>query len=225
MREPTRTAIVSLRPDAVTTRPRILLVDDHVLMLDALEALLANEWNVIGKICDPDEVIDAVETLHPDIVVLDVVMPRRGGFELAREITQRFPSTKLVFVTMNEDAYLAAEAFRIGASAYVLKGSAASELSTAMRVAVEGSRYITSSLTGAIVQTLLQPQEPISVALAPRQEEVLRLLAKGYSMKEVAAAMNITTRTVALHKYQMMAQLRIKSSAELIRYAVQQRIV
>jgi len=209
----------------MTTRSRILLVDDHALMLDALEALLADEWDVIGKFRDGNAAINAIDTLRPDIVVLDVMMPRRGGFELAREIAERFPSTKFVFVTMNDDAYLAAEAFRIGASAYVLKGSAATELSTAMHAVIEGSRYISSSLTGAMVQTLLAPQEPVTITLTERQHEVLRLLARGLTMKEVAAAMNITTRTVAFHKYQMMTQLRIKSSAELIQYAVRQRIV
>jgi len=209
----------------MTTRPRILLVDDHALMLDALEALLADEWNVIGKFRDGDAALNAIDALRPDIVVLDVVMPRRGGFELGREIAERFPSTKFIFVTMNDDAYLAAEAFRIGASAYVLKGSAATELSAAMHAVIEGSRYISSALTGAMVQTLLAPQEPMTDTLTERQHEVLRLLAKGLTMKEVAAAMNITTRTVAFHKYQMMTQLRIKSSAELIQYAVRQRLV
>ena len=194
----------------MTTPPRILLVDD---------------WNIIGKIRDPDAVINTIDALRPDIVVLDVTMPRRGGFELAREISERFPATKFVFVTMNDDPHLAAEAFRIGASAYVLKGSAASELSTAMHAVVEGSRYVTSSLTGAMVQSLLAPQDETNTALTERQHEVLRLLARGLTMKEVAAAMNITTRTVAFHKYQMMSQLRIKSSAELIRYAVRERIV
>ena len=126
---------------------------------------------------------------------------------------------------MNEDPDLAAEAFRIGASAYVLKRSAASELAGAMRDVMRGGRYIAPSLTQATVQSLVQQPKPTATDLTPRQREVLRLLAKGYAMKEVAAVLNISSRTVAFHKYQMMAQLQVRSSAELIQYAIRQAIV
>jgi len=205
--------------------PRILLADDHTLLLDALEKLLADEWNIVGKIHDGTALTAAVDELRPDVVVLDIAMPPTNGLELARELRQQFPQIKLIFLTMNEDPDLAAEAFRIGASAYVLKRSAASELAGAMRDVIRGGRYIAPSLTQATVQSLVQQPKPTATDLTPRQREVLRLLAKGYAMKEVAAHLNISSRTVAFHKYQMMAQLQVRSSAELIQYAIRQSIV
>jgi DNA-binding NarL/FixJ family response regulator len=200
--------------------PRVLLVDDHALVLDALEALIAGEWNVIGKIQDAETLSSSLRTLAPDIVILDIFMPRRDGFDLARDIKEQSPRTQLVFLTMHEDPELAAAAFRIGVSAYVLKNSAPSELSEALRAVAEGRRYITPSLTGAVMQLLVDTPKVAAVDLSPRQKDVLRLLAAGRTMKEVAAALHVTTRTVAFHKYQMMTELRIKSSAELIQYAV-----
>ena len=205
--------------------PRILLADDHTLLLDALEKLLADEWNIVGKIHDGTTLMRAVDELRPDVVVLDIAMPPTNGLELARGLKKQLPDTKLIFLTMNEDPDLAAEAFRIGASAYVLKRSAASELSGAMREVIRGGRYIAPSLTQATVQSLVKQPKPLAVDLTPRQREVLRLLANGYAMKEVAAVLNISSRTVAFHKYQMMAQLQVKSSAELIQYAIKQAIV
>ena len=205
--------------------PRILLADDHTLLLDALEKLLADEWNIVGKIHDGAALAQAVNELRPEVVVLDIAMPPTNGLELARGLRLQVPDTKLIFLTMNEDPDLAAEAFRIGASAYVLKRSAASELAGAMRDVINGGRYIAPSLTQATVQSLVKQQKPVAVDLTPRQREVLRLLASGYAMKEVAARLNISSRTVAFHKYQMMAQLQVKSSAELIQYAIRQAIV
>ena len=205
--------------------PRVLLIDDHVLMLDALAALLADEWNIVGKVSETDMVLHAVDTLEPDVVVLDISMPGRDGLELAREILQRLPCPKLVFVTMREDPHVAADAFRLGASAYVLKTSAGSELSAALRAVVDGKRYITLSITEAVLQSLVTPAGAPPPRLTDKQRDVLRLLAQGHTMKEIAGALDISTRTVAFHKYRAMEQLGIKSSAELIQYAVRQAIV
>jgi DNA-binding NarL/FixJ family response regulator len=205
--------------------PRILLADDHTLLLDALEKLLADEWHIVGKIHDGAAVARVADELRPDVVVLDIGMPPTNGLEVARELKQNLPDTKLIFLTMSEDPDLAAEAFRIGASAYVLKRSAASELSGAMREVMRGGRYIAPSLTQATVQSLVKQPKVVAGDLTPRQREVLRLLARGYAMKEVAAVLNISSRTVAFHKYQMMAQLQVRSSAELIQYAIRQDIV
>jgi DNA-binding NarL/FixJ family response regulator len=205
--------------------PRVLLADDHTLLLDALEKLLADEWNIVAKVHDGGTLLRAVETLQPDVVVLDIAMPPMNGLELGREIKQRFPALKLIFLTMNADPDLAAEAFRMGASAYVLKHLAASDLSRAMHEVIKGGRYIPPSLTQGVVQSLVKQPKSVAADLTPRQREVLRLLANGYAMKEVAAALNISSRTVAFHKYQIMAQLGIRSSAELIQYAIRQAIV
>ena len=205
--------------------PRILLADDHTLLLDALEKLLADDWNIVAKVQDGGTLLRAVETFQPDVVVLDIAMPPMNGLELGREIKHRFPGLKLIFLTMNTDPDLAAEAFRMGASAYVLKHLAASDLSLAMHEVIKGGRYIPPSLTQGVVQSLVKQPRSVAADLTPRQREVLRLLANGYAMKEVAAALNISSRTVAFHKYQIMAQLGIRSSAELIQYAIRQAIV
>jgi DNA-binding NarL/FixJ family response regulator len=207
-------------------RPRVLLADDHTLLLGAFEKLLAGECDIVGQVSDGRALVAAAETLKPDLIVLDISMPLLNGLEAGRQIKQKLRKVKLVFVTMNEDPDLAAEAFRSGASAYLLKRSAASELLTAIREVMKERSYITPLLTADIVSSLIQGDEhgPAS-ELTSRQREVLQLLAEGHSMKEVASLLNLTPRTVAFHKYRMMEQLRVKSSAELVQYAVKHHIV
>jgi DNA-binding NarL/FixJ family response regulator len=205
--------------------PRILLADDHVLLLDALAKLLADEWDVVGRISDGRDVVAAAELLRPELIVLDIAMPPVSGLDVGRRIKQVLPQTKLVFMTMNDDPELAAEAFRAGASGYVLKRSAATELSTAIREVMKGRSYVPPFLTREIMSALLVDPRPQSRELSPRQQQVLRRLASGDSMKEVAAALSVSPRTVAFHKYQMMTQLQIKSTAELIQYAVKHKVV
>jgi DNA-binding NarL/FixJ family response regulator len=205
-------------------RPRVMLVDDHVLLLGAFEKLLSSECDIVGKVCDGRAVVDAAEKLNPDVIVLDISMPTLNGLEAGRQIKHKFRQIKLVFLTMNEDADLAAEAFRAGASAYLLKRSAASELVTAIREAMQGRSYITPLITEGLVGSLMHSDEH-KTGLTSRQLEVLQLIAEGHSMKEVASLLNLTPRTVAFHKYRMMEQLKIKSSAELVQYAVKHHIV
>jgi DNA-binding NarL/FixJ family response regulator len=208
------------------SRPRVLLADDHALLLGAFEKLLADEFDIVGQVSDGRAVVAAAETLNPDVVVLDISMPLLNGLEAGRQIKQKSRGVKLVFLTMNEDADLAAEAFRAGASAYVLKRSAASELMTAIREVVQGRSYITPLITEGVVGSLLNVDEAKNRhELTPRQVEVLQLLAEGRSMKEVARVLDLTPRTVAFHKYRMMEQLGVKSTAELVQYAVKHHIV
>jgi DNA-binding NarL/FixJ family response regulator len=170
--------------------------------------------------------VAAAEELKPDVIVLDIGMPILNGLEAGRQIKRILRDVRLVFLTMNEDADLAAEAFRLGASAYLLKRSAASELVTAIREAMNGRSYITPLVTGGLVGSLMSGGESTpSEKLTPRQREVLQLIAEGRSMKEVAAVLSLTPRTVAFHKYRMMNQLNIKSTAELVQYAVRHHIV
>jgi DNA-binding NarL/FixJ family response regulator len=153
-------------------------------------------------------------------------MPLLNGLEAGRQIRRKLRDVKLVFVTMNEDADLAAEAFRAGASAYLLKRSASSELATAIREVMQGRSYVTPLITEGLVGSLLRVEEQkTSGELTPRQREVLQLLAEGRSMKEVANVLNLTPRTVAFHKYRMMEQLKVRSTAELVQYAVKHHIV
>ncbi len=207
-------------------RPRVLLADDHALLLGAFAKLLAEEFDIVGQVSDGRAVVTAAETLKPDVVVLDISMPILNGLDAGRQIKQKLRSVKLVFLTMNEDADLAAEAFRSGASAYLLKRSAASELSMAIREVMQGRSYITPLVAGDLVGSLMRDGErrPAN-ELTPRQREVLQLLAEGHSMKEIANVLNLTPRTVAFHKYRMMEQLKVKSTAELIQYAVKHHIV
>jgi len=209
------------------SRPRVLLADDHELLLGAFEKLLSPECEIVGQVSDGRALVEAAERLHPQIIVLDISMPHLNGLEAGRQIKQSMRDVKLVFLTMNEDPDLAAAAFRAGASAYLLKRSAASELSTAIREVMQGRSYVTPLVTEGLVGSLMHagPAQQAAHELTPRQREVLQLLAEGKSMKEVAAVLKLTPRTVAFHKYQMMDQLNIKSTAELIRYAVSHHIV
>jgi DNA-binding NarL/FixJ family response regulator len=208
------------------SRPRILLGDDHALLLGAFEKLLSGEFDVVGQATDGRALVAAAERLKPDVVVLDISMPQLNGLEAGRQIKQKQKHVKLVFVTMSEDPDLASEAFRIGAVGYLLKRSAASELITAIREVVQGRSYITPLITHDLIGTLLHPPAHTGLReLTPRQREVLQLLAEGRTMKEIAAVLDISPRTVAFHKYEMMVQLKVNTTAELVQYAVKHHIV
>jgi DNA-binding NarL/FixJ family response regulator len=203
--------------------PRVLLADDHVLLLGAFEKLLADECTIVGRVSDGRALVEAAERLKPDVIVLDISMPLLNGLEAARQIKQKLRDVKLVFLTMNEDAFIAAEAFRAGASAYLLKRSEVSELAAAIRAVMQGRSYVTPLVADGLVQALMK--DPVPDQLTPRQREVLQLLAEGRSMKQVGSVLNLTPRTIAFHKYQMMKQLKVKTTAELVQYAVKHHIV
>lgn len=208
-------------------KPRVLLADDHVLLLEAFRRLLEPEFDVVGSVGDGAQLLDAAVRLVPDVIVTDVSMPRMGGLEAALRLREILPSARIVFLTVNEDAQLAAEAFRMGASGWVLKSSTATELVEAVRSALKKRRYLTPLIARGEIDAL--PAPPAGGTdrdhLTPREREVLQLLAEGKAMKEVAAILGITARTVAFHKYRMMESLGIRSSAELVRFAVRSRIV
>src|SRR5262245_396591 len=183
--------------------PRVLLADDHALLLGAFEKLLAGECEIVGQVSDGRALVEAAAALDPDVVVLDISMPLLNGLEAGRQIKQRSRHIKLVFLTMNEDPDLAVEAFRAGASGYLLKRSAASERMVSIREVMHGRTYITPLVAGELVGSLMNspPHPSSSGELTPRQREVLQLLAEGHSMKSVAGLLNLTPRTVAFHKY------------------------
>ena len=206
------------------TRPRILMADDHLMLLEAFKALLEPDFDVVGTVTDGRALLEEFSRLHPDVVLLDVAMPLLNGLDAGRQLKAQRRSVKLIYLTMNPDPDLAGEALRLGASGYVLKSSAAQELKQAIQEALRGRSYITPLITRDVVGSLIQ-QRTSRNELTTRQREVLQLLAEGKSMKEVGAILNLTPRTVAFHKYRMMEQLRLKSSAELVRFAVQQGVV
>ena len=186
--------------------PRVVIVDDHTLMTEALRKLLEPECEVVGMYDDPRAFLRDVAGLRPDVAVLDISMPTLNGLDAARELRRLLPSVRIIFLTMNEDPDVAAEAFRVGASAYLLKRSAAAELKAAVADVMNQRYYITPLLTRDLVGSFVQPHEarrPI-YRLTPRQREVLQLLAEGHSMKQVASILNVSPRTVAFHKYRMM---------------------
>jgi len=207
-------------------KPRVIVADDHTLLAEAFEKLLSPECDVVARVADGRALVNAVREHHPDVVVLDLAMPLLNGLEAARQIKQFDRAIKLVFVTMNEDPDLAAEAFRVGGSAYLLKRSAGAELLTAIREAMKHRSYVTPLVTEGMLGSLMHSTtESPSRQLTSRQREVLQLLAEGKSMKEVAGILNVTARTVAFHKYRMMEQLKIKTNAELIQYAIRHHLV
>jgi DNA-binding NarL/FixJ family response regulator len=205
-------------------RPRILMADDHLMLLEAFKALLEPDFEVVGTVTDGRALLEEFSRLHPDVVLLDVAMPLLNGLDAGRQLKAQRRSVKLIYLTMNPDPDLAGEALRLGASGYVLKSSAAQELKQAIQEALRGRSYITPLITRDVVGSLIQQRAP-RTELTTRQREVLQLLAEGKSMKEVAAILDLTPRTVAFHKYRMMEQLRLRSSAELVKFAVQQGVV
>jgi DNA-binding NarL/FixJ family response regulator len=209
------------------TRPRVLLADDHRLLREAFAALLQAECDVVGAVADGRALLELARELRPDVVVLDVAMPLLNGLDAARQLKQTMPDVKLIFLTVSEDRDVAAEAFRVGASGFLLKNSAASELLQAIREVHEGRSYVTPLATQGLVDSFLHKSEaPKGTAeLSPRQREVLQLLAEGHTMKEIARLLHITPRTVAFHKYTMMETLGIKSSALLVQFALKQGLV
>jgi DNA-binding NarL/FixJ family response regulator len=209
------------------TRPRVLLADDHRLLREAFATLLQAECDVVGAAGDGRALLELARELRPDVIVLDVAMPLLNGLDAARQLKQTMPDVKLIFLTVSEDHDVAAEAFRVGASGFLLKNSAASELLQAIREVHEGRSYVTPLATQGLVDSFLQKSEASkgNTELSPRQREVLQLLAEGHTMKEVARLLHITPRTVAFHKYTMMETLGIKSSALLVQFALKQGLV
>jgi DNA-binding NarL/FixJ family response regulator len=208
-------------------RPRLLLADDHDLLLEAFSRLLEPEFTVLRGVTDGEALVEAALELRPDAVLCDIAMPRLSGLQAARRIHDLLPGIKVIFLTMHNDSELAAEAFRAGASGYVLKSSPAKELLVAIRAALSGEQYLARSIDNDATAAPQRRLSDMSDAqpLSPRGQEVLRLLAGGRTMKETAATLGITPRTVAFHKYRIMQQLSLRSSAELVQFAVRRRIV
>jgi len=196
-------------------------------MLDALKNLLEPEFDVVGLFADGHELMEGAPSLNPHVIVLDIGMPTMNGLNAGQRLKNAMPLVKLVYLTMNHDPDMAGEAFRLGASAYVLKNSAAGELQKAIRQVVRGGFYVTPLMTDGMVGSFVQnfKRRKSTLSVTPRQKEVLQLLAEGRSMKEAAFVLNVSPRTVAFHKYAMMDRLHIRSSAELVEYAMRSSIV
>ena len=206
---------------------RILIADDHQLLADACKNLLEPEFLVVGTVADGRYVADAVAELKPDILFLDIYMPRLNGLDAGEQVKKKHPEIKLVFLTMTLAADVAAEAFRRGASGYVLKQSAGTELLVAIRKVNRGESYLSPLVAKETVTFLLNKKAPHKEQkkITRRQSEILQLLAEGKSMKQVASEIDVKPGTVAFHKYRMMETLNITTNAELLGYALKHQMM
>jgi DNA-binding NarL/FixJ family response regulator len=207
--------------------PRIILADDHALFAEALCRLIAPSVEVVATVGDGRALLEAAPRLRPDVVVLDVAMPLLNGLDAGRELKKKLPTVKLIFLTMNEDPELAVEAMRAGASGFLLKTSAGAELFTAIRDALKGKKYITPQIARGMQECFIQDPRGVrpEKAFTTRQREVVQLLVEGKPMKVVADILRIAPRTVAFHKYRVMQVHGIKTNAELVQFAIKNRII
>ena len=199
-------------------RTRLLIADDHVMFAQGLESLLRDEFELLGTAGNGEELVEATLRLQPDVILVDISMPVLNGFDAVRRIRSGGIDTKIIFLTMHDDATLLTEAFRCGASGYILKQAAGEELVNAIKEVAHGNNYVSPLLTDL-------PDEPLPIqtqktTITPRQREVLELISRGLTMKEIASHLNISTRTAESHKYEMMQALGVDSTAELIRYSL-----
>ena len=206
-------------------RTKVLLADDHAIVAEGLATLLKGHFDLVGTVGDGSQLLEAARELRPDVIVADIAMPVLSGLEALRRLKAEGLDAKVIFLTMHADAQLATEALRAGASGYVLKHSAGEELIRAIQEVLEGRVYLTPLLTKDVITTLTEPTTQPAVQLTPRQREVLQLIAEGRRMKEIAATLQLSTRTVETHKYQMMQALGVDSTAALVRYAIQLGLV
>jgi DNA-binding NarL/FixJ family response regulator len=198
----------------------VLLADDHTIVVEGLKSLLKDQFELVGTVADGSQLIEAARKLRPDVVVTDLSMPVLSGLDALRRLKAERIDARFIFLTMHADARIATEAFRAGASGFLLKQSAGEELVTAIEDVLRGRTYLTPLITKDVIANLTTPEPESTVALTPRQREVLRLLADGKRMKEIAAILGLSTRTVETHKYEMMQALGVGSTAELVRYAL-----
>lgn len=206
---------------------RILLADDHSMMCAGLKKILEPRYEVVGSVGDGMELLKVVKELRPDVVVLDLAMPLLNGLDAARQLKKMQPHIKLIFLTMNTDSDIAAEALRAGASAYLLKTSKAPELLQAVHNVLRGISYVTPQIKRAMEEIFIRDPKALqrSKQLTSRQREVLQMLAEGRSMKEIAYLLEISHRTVRFHKVGIMEQLNITTNSELVQYAMKHGII
>jgi DNA-binding NarL/FixJ family response regulator len=207
---------------------RVLLADDHKIVAEGLRGLLEPEYELVGIAEDGHELIDKAKELQPDVIIADITMPSLNGIEAIGQLKKAGSEAKVIFLTMHHDVMYASRAFEAGASGFVLKHSAPDELLTAIREALKGRTYVTPIIAGELMKSYKNgdsSQKEAFGKLTPRQREVLQLLAEGKSAKEIGRILHISTRTVEFHKYHMMEELAIETSAELVQFAIKHGII
>jgi DNA-binding NarL/FixJ family response regulator len=212
------------------TRPRVLIADDHSLVLAGIRKLVETEGEVIGTVEDGRALVEEAQRLRPDIILLDISMPLLNGLDAARQLRKLVPESRLIFLTMHATPTYATEAFKVGAAGYLIKRSAASELKQAIQAVMHGQHYMTPLITKDVLGATLYPAEaqlrkrPVTT-LTPRQREVLQLIAEGKGTKQIASLLKISVKTVEFHKFRIMEELDLHSTADLTRYAVAEGLV
>jgi DNA-binding NarL/FixJ family response regulator len=205
-------------------RRTILLADDHTIVLDGIGKILEPHFDLVGRAADGRELLERAKRLRPDAVVIDIGMPLLNGIDAARQLAKTVPHTKIVFLTMHSDPAYVREAFSAGASGYVLKQSAGSELVFALQEVLNGRYYVTPRVAGDVVGVFLRGEEKPDASGGPkltdRQREVLQLVAEGQSVKEIAATLDVSVKTVEFHKRRLMDQLGVRTTAGLTKYAL-----
>jgi len=207
-----------------TSRPRVLIADDHAMFAETLRLLLEKTCEVVGTVSDGRALVSATISLNPDLIVLDVGMPLLNGFDAARRIREQFPKIKLIFLTMHEDPNLAAAAMQLGCIGFVLKHSAASELLVSIEHVLQGGSYVTPKLKADRWVTRQRAQQ-FTKQLNARQREVVQLCAEGHSIKEIAWQLHLSEKTVEFHKHRIMLAHNLKSNADLVLFALDQRLI
>jgi DNA-binding NarL/FixJ family response regulator len=209
-------------------RRRLLLADDHTLLLEGIRLMLEPEFELVGSVEDGLALLAAAKTLKPDIILLDISMPTMNGIDAARRLRKLLPSARLIFLTMHADADYVAAAFQAGAMGYILKRAAASELKTAIREVIKGHHYVSPLVTRNALELLISAstsEGTRSNCLTSRQREVLQLVAEGRSRKEIASILNISIKTVEFHKEAIARKLNLNTTADFTRYAIEHRII
>ena len=206
-------------------KPRVLMADDHSLILAGLRKLVEGECDVVGTVEDGRALVEAAQKLRPDLILLDISMPLLNGLEATRQLTKLVPESKVIILTMHASPTYATEAFQAGASGYLLKRSAASELNQAIQSVLQGRQYLTPLITKDVLDSVFKPPTgergtPASTALTPRQREVLQLVAEGRGTKEIATILSVSVKTVEFHRSRIMQQLDIHTTADLTKYAI-----
>jgi DNA-binding NarL/FixJ family response regulator len=202
---------------------RVLLADDHAIVLEGLRHILKQEFEIVGEVADGRSLVDTALTFRPEIIITAISLPLLNGIEAAREIRKVNRKVKIIFLTMHADASYAVEALDAGGSAYILKSAGVAEILLAIREVLNGRVFVSPSINQEVLRVQMERagrRDEVQTELTPRQREVLRLLAEGNSLKEVATALKISVKTVEFHKYRIMNQLGIRTNAEMTKYAV-----
>jgi DNA-binding NarL/FixJ family response regulator len=209
-------------------RLRILLADDHPMVLEGVAKILEDEFEIVGKVEDGRALVAAAQQLNPDVIVTDMTMPLLHGLEACRQLSQLTIASKVIFLTMHADVAYAKEAFQAGASGYLLKRNAGSELIDAIHAVIQGQTYLTPLVFGddqMSIEFESRSQVPILKWLTPRQREVLQLIAEGQSTKEIAETLSLSVKTVDFHRAKLMENLHMQSKADLTKFALAHGLV